>query len=101
MRSVADYEVKYINATEYFCALNRTAMDLFTEILREAKKEFMRCDFWCNISVCSALRFLSLQRKFYAVEFENPMHAELFLPTLEKLGVIGFIGWLGRANAAA
>lgn len=89
MRAVSEYEAKYINAAGYWGAFHQAAVDMRQEAIAESKYEDARqFDVWQIISVRYTLRVLGLRTEFYRLAAEDPVHAKMVLPALERRGEI-------------
>lgn len=89
MRSVAEYECKYVNAAGYWASFHESAIELRAERLsQDRNSEAEKLDVWSIISNRYVLRVLGLRSEFYKMAADDPTYAKMVLPTLERRGDI-------------
>lgn len=83
VRSVVDYEDKYVNAAVYWGELHEAAIEQLQEKWKEKDTEkAQKFDVWGLIEVRYSLRVLDLRAEFNEMASEDILYAKMVIPSL-------------------
>lgn len=88
MRAIAEHESPYMNACGYWAAFGEAAISLRGDELKKEENAGARAaeeyDVWAIVARRYNLRVIGLRTEFYRLAADDPTHARMVMPALEK-----------------